>query len=98
MSLISTGSISLDSTFKGTVRPDQICSRVVPLKRPIVRTFLVFNFKFDLDFLEEVQSFNALKTIIYFITMALEDSRCEILFFYWLAKIQLMKKSAKVLC
>jgi hypothetical protein len=29
--------------------------------------------------------------------LALDDSGCEILFYYWLAKINVVKKSAKVL-
>jgi hypothetical protein len=50
---------SLPSTFKGTVRPDWICMRVVSLESPLKghQPLYVFNFLFfDLEYLIRVQS------------------------------------------
>jgi hypothetical protein len=50
---------------KGTVRPDWICMRVVPLDRPMRRTSTAIGFRFfnfDLEYLKRVQSSEPLNT------------------------------------
>ncbi len=90
----------LDNIFKGTVRSDWICMRVVPLYRPwrISTAIGFFIFYFWSWIFEKTSKFwgasckNESNLLLVQITVL-----HRILSSYWLAHFYLMKKSAKVL-
>ncbi len=72
--------ISWDKPFKGTVRPDWICMRVVPLERPgkghQPLDFLFFNF--DLEFLKKPQSSEPLHTKMHLVLQPVGITGCMV--------------------
>ncbi len=85
--------------FKGTVRPDWICMRVVPLESPLKGHQPLYVF----DFLISVLNiWNNFKVLSRFMQNWIQSPACSVhglhrmLSSYWLAHFHLMKKSAKV--
>ncbi len=86
--------------FKGTIRPDWIFMRVVPLDRPWKGDQPIQVFDFLISLLNIWKDF---KVLSLFMQKWIQPPACLdhglhiILSFYWLAHFYLMKKSAKVL-
>ncbi len=86
-------------SFKGTVRPDWICMRVVPLESPLKghQTLYVFDFLISV-----LNIWNNFKVLSRFMQNWTQSPACSVqglhrmLSFYWLAHFHLMTKSAKV--
>ena len=86
--------------FKGTVRPDWICMRVVPLESPLKGHQPLYVFDFLISVLNIWNNFKALSRFMQNLT---QSPACSVhglhrmLSSYWLAHFYLMKKSSKVL-
>ncbi len=85
--------------FKGTVRPDWICMRVVPLESPLKGHQPLYVFDFLISVLNIWKNFKVLSC---FMQNWTQSPACSvhglhrIVSSYWLAHFHLMKKSAKV--
>ncbi len=85
--------------LKGTIRPDWICMRVVPLESPLKGHQPLYVFDFLISVLNIWNNFKVLSRFMQNWTQppACSDHGLHrILSSYWLAHFHLMKKSAKV--
>jgi hypothetical protein len=86
--------------LKGTVQPDWICMRVVPLESPLKENQPLYFFFFFFSVLNIWNNFKVLSRFMQNWTQppdCLDHGLHRILSSYWLAHFYLMKKSAKEL-